>query len=438
MFDKKIKQENAALKEELYMLQQLVEDIDDELMALEIDPSGKIRSTNLKFQEEFGVDHVEIIGKHARDLVPRHLQSTQHFRGLMAALDSGQVWVGAWQVQNSQGDNLWLRATVCPIKRQSGRLDHITIYANNLTRTIETSRQHENLIDAMQRSTAVIEFDMNGHVLNANRLFLDAMGYSLDEVRGKHHRVFCSPDVVESPEYEQFWQRLRRGEFVADRFRRIDKSGREVWLEASYNPLMNAQDELYKVVKFATVITEEVTREREISSAAGVAYDTSKTTLSSARRGIELMESTAGVMQQLASQMSRAVEGISELDQQSQTINTLIQSVSSIAEQTNLLALNAAIEAARAGDQGRGFAVVADEVRKLASRTSEATEEITTVVSRNQELTSRAVGIIESGKTQAEEVQGLVGEVGEVISDIRIAADQVVDAVSRFTDRLDK
>ena len=199
---------------------------------------------------------------------------------------------------------------------------------------------------------------------------------------------------------------------------------------------MNARDELYKVVKFATVITEQVLQEREVSNAAGVAYDTSKATDASAKRGKEVMENTVTVMQQLADEMSRAVERIGELDQQSQTINALIQSISGIAEQTNLLALNAAIEAARAGDQGRGFAVVADEVRKLASRTSEATEEITSVVSRNQELTSRAVGVIESGKSRAEEVRSLVGEAGDVINEIQEAAREVVDAVSQFANRL--
>ncbi|HAC26305.1 MAG TPA: chemotaxis protein, partial [Marinobacter hydrocarbonoclasticus] len=103
---------------------------------------------------------------------------------------------------------------------------------------------------------------LHGHVLTANHLFLDAMGYRLDEIKGKHHRIFCPPEVYNSPNYEQFWQRLRNGDFVAERFKRVDKAGREVWLEASYNPLMNARDELYKVVKFATVITEQVLQER--------------------------------------------------------------------------------------------------------------------------------------------------------------------------------
>ena len=416
------------------MLHQLVDDVSLELMMLDLDASGVIRSRNKKFESDFGSE--DVVGRHVRDLVPADLRDTSHYRLMMDAIDNRKFWIGAWQVQNAEGEHFWFRASVCPIKKTGGQLAHFTVFANNLTRTIETSRQNENLIRAMQRSTAVIEFDLEGHVLDANTLFLDAMGYSLDEIKGKHHRLFCSPDVYDAPDYEQFWARLRKGDFVADRFKRIDKFGREVWLEASYNPLMNARDEYYKVIKFATVVTDQVKREQEVANAASVAYETSTATDASARRGIEVMQNTANVMEQLAQQMEKAVEGIGDLDRQSQTINTIIQSISSIADQTNLLALNAAIEAARAGDQGRGFAVVADEVRQLASRTSAATEEIFGVVGQNKTLTSRAVDIIESGKAQTEDVRGLVNEASDVINDIREAAKKVVDAVSQFSNRI--
>jgi len=436
MFGNKLREENEALRDQLHMLQQLVGDVSDELMTLELDTTGTITSCNQHFEDEFGEGSDRVIGRYAMDLVPGFLRQTSHFNLMKTALTKGKVWSGAWQVQNTEDTFMWFRATVCPVRHQDGRLDHIMIYANNLTRTIESSVEHENLIRAMQRSMALIEFDPHGYVLTANDLFLSSMGYSLDEIKGKHHRMFCPPEVSESPEYQRFWDRLKQGEFVADRFKRIDKAGREVWLEASYNPLLNARDEYYKVVKFATVITDQVMQEREVSNAAEVAYQTSKATDTSAIRGKEVMENTADVMRQLEDQMVKAVDGISELDQQSQTINTIIQSISGIAEQTNLLALNAAIEAARAGDQGRGFAVVADEVRKLASRTTEATEEIVTVVRQNQELTSRAVNTIESGKSQAEEVKTLVNEASDVIHDIQDAARQVVDAVSQFSNRL--
>ncbi|WP_417360393.1 methyl-accepting chemotaxis protein [Gallaecimonas pentaromativorans] len=148
------------------------------------------------------------------------------------------------------------------------------------------------------------------------------------------------------------------------------------------------------------------------------------------------MKETESVMQRLSEQMSKASKGIADLDNQSQQISAIIQSISSIADQTNLLALNAAIEAARAGEQGRGFAVVADEVRSLASRTTSATDEIVGVVGQNQTLTANAVGIIEDGREQAEKVMVLVKQAGLVIEEIQEGAQKVVAAVSQFSNQL--
>ncbi len=194
----------------------------------------------------------------------------------------------------------------------------------------------------------MIEFNLQGEVLTANDRFLDAMGYSLAQIQGKHHRMFCEPAEYNSPQYEAFWAKLRRGEFVADRFKRVDSRGHEVWLEASYNPIIDAHDRLYKVVKFATVITEQVRRERAVAEAATIAFDTSQTTDDSATKGASVVQQTVDVMRELADRMQEAAEGIEALDRQSQAIGALVQSIRSIADQTNLLALNAAIEAARA------------------------------------------------------------------------------------------
>lgn len=436
MFGSKVRHENSVLQDELFMLRQLLDGISGEMMVLDLDRTGEIISFNENFKSEFGPGAEAIIGKPMKDVVPKHLRNTGHYHKMISALQNREIWIGAWQVHNDDKANLWLRTILCPVKHQNGELDGYKVFSNNLTCTISNSKEHENLINAMQRSTAVIEFDMAGNVIIANDLFLDSLGYALSEIKGHHHRMFCPPDVYEAPEYEHFWARLRRGEFVADRFRRIDKFGNEVWLEASYNPLKNSNDEYYKVVKFATVITDQIRQEREVANAANVAFETSKATDSSAKRGIEVMQDTAEVMEKLAEQMTKAAEGIGALEQQSQKINSIIQSISGIADQTNLLALNAAIEAARAGDQGRGFAVVADEVRQLAQRTSSATDEIVGVVGQNQELTSQAVNIIEAGKKQAEDVNQMVEEASGVINDIQNAAQQVVDAVSQFSDRL--
>lgn len=229
---------------------------------------------------------------------------------------------------------------------------------------------------------------------------------------------------------------MRRGEFVVNRFRRLDSHGRDVWLEASYNPITDAHDQLYKVVKFATVITDQVQREEAVAQAAGIAFETSKGTDESARNGASVVQQMLDAMTELATRMQEAAQGIEALDKQSQLIGSIVKNISSIADQTNLLALNAAIEAARAGDQGRGFAVVADEVRQLASRTSAATVEITSVVSQNQQLAERAVEIIDRGKSQAELGLELSGQAGQVIEEIQDGARRVVKAVEIFATQL--
>ncbi|MFC3152881.1 methyl-accepting chemotaxis protein [Litoribrevibacter euphylliae] len=434
--NRRLEQENEALKQELSSLKQVHSDLGQEMLSLDLDPMGRITSVNARFTGETGLTIDDLTGKNIKELVPSHLQNTEHFRRMSLALENKALWIGAWQITNTKDEEFWLRTVLSPVKDVQGNIQYYMLYANNLTRTIDASVQFENLIKAMQRSTAVIEFDMTGHVLTANDIFLNAMGYSLDDIKGKHHRMFCPPDVYESPDYEESWNRLRRGEFIADRFKRVDSRGHEVWLEASYNPITNAQGKCYKVVKFASLITDQVKREIEVSNAASFAYETSQETDASTKRGIEVMHNTAEVIRQLTSQMTQAADSINSLDQQSQTIGTIIQSISSIAEQTNLLALNAAIEAARAGDQGRGFAVVADEVRQLASRTSEATEEIITVMKKNQTLTADSVKIIEESREQAEQVQELSAQAGDVINNIQDGAKKVVDAISQFANQL--
>ncbi|MCU4677034.1 methyl-accepting chemotaxis protein [Catenovulum sp. 2E275] len=177
-------------------------------------------------------------------------------------------------------------------------------------------------------------------------------------------------------------------------------------------------------------------REFAISQAAEVAYDISQKTDLSAKQGRSVIDSSIQTMESLSKQMGLAAQGIGELDKQSQKVTELVKSISGIADQTNLLALNAAIEAARAGDQGRGFAVVADEVRQLASRTNLATEEIVNVVAENQKLTVKAVKLIEEGQTKADEALQLSHESGEVFNNIQSGAQEVVNAIGQFTQKL--
>ena len=436
MFNTRLKQELAALREELSSLQQVKESLESEMLCLTLDVEGRVEWANANFLQELVYSMSGLLGRPIEDLVPAHVRQDSFQLRFKNALMRGEHFVGAVRLTRGNGKEAWLRSIVQPVRTSDGRLKHFSIFSSDLTRTIEASREHENLICALVRSTAVIEFDLGGHVLTANDRFLNCMGYTLAQIQGKHHRMFCEPEDYNSAEYQAFWKRLNAGEFVAARFKRVDSHGHAVWLEATYNPVLDANDRLYKVVKFATVITDQVIREQAIAEAANIAYSTSLQTDNSAQRGTTVVTQAVDVMRDLAQHMQQAGEGIEALNAQSQVIGTIVKTISGIAEQTNLLALNAAIEAARAGEQGRGFAVVADEVRQLASRTSKATEEIVGVVRQNQDMARDAVSLMTDGRSQAEQGLTLAAEAGAVIIEIQDGAQKVVSAVGQFANQL--
>ncbi|RRV48181.1 PAS domain-containing methyl-accepting chemotaxis protein [Pseudomonas sp. p106] len=436
MFNSKLKKEIQQLREELHSIEQIKNSLDSEMLVLQLDPQGRIELVNGNFEKEMLYRSEQLIGRNIEDIVPEHVKKLDFYQRMKSAISRGEHLNGAFRLLRGNGEEAWLRSILQPVKGSDGRIRHFSMHCSDLTRTIETSREHESLIKALMRSTAVIEFNLDGQVLTANDRFLQTVGYSLEQIRGKHHRMFCEPEEANSAGYQAFWDKLRRGEYVADRFKRIDAHGRTVWLEASYNPIIDAHDVLYKVVKFATVITDQVNQEQAVAQAADIAYNTSLETDNSAHKATDVVTQTVEVMRGLEGSMQEAAEGIQALDKQSKVIGAIIKTISDIAGQTNLLALNAAIEAARAGEQGRGFAVVADEVRQLASRTSTATEEIAKVVQQNEQLAQAAVDIIDTSKRQAEQGLALAADTGGVIVEIQEGAKKVVDAVGQFSSRL--
>jgi len=435
MFNTRLKLANQNLERRLAAIEQVKQTLNSAMISIVLDADGVVNSVNELFQTELGYSASQVVGKKLTDFTPKDLISDPHQQRALSAIQKQTHFSGALRLIAPSGAHVWLRAMVVPLMGHSDRVDGVEIYADNLTRTIEASRENEALVNALLRSTAVIEFSLDGHVLTANQNFLAAMGYSLNEIQGAHHSLFCSKEEVASKAYSDFWARLRRGEFVVERFKRVDKHGRDVWLEASYNPITDPADKLYKVVKMATVITEQVNHEAAVAEAAGIAYSISQQTNSSAEKGRDAIRETVEVLQRLSSSMESATQGITALDQQSQLIGTIIKTIGSIADQTNLLALNAAIEAARAGEQGRGFAVVADEVRQLASRTTTATQEIVSVVQQNQQLASNAVGMVGQSKGQAGEALQLASDADDVMQVIQRASKDVVEAVSQFADQ---
>ncbi len=438
MFNSRLKQELAHCQQQLGGASATLAALDRSMALIEFQPDGTILNANSNFLSVMGYTLAEVRGQHHRLFCEPGQSSSREYSEFWRRLAAGEFVRERFLRRDKQGREIWLEASYNPILDANGRVEKVLKIAADISAEVRKEQEQNSLINAINRSMAVIEFNLQGEVLTANDNFLSTMGYRLEDIRGKHHRLFCNREEADSAGYKSFWAQLNRGEFVSGRFQRLGHNGQPIWLRATYNPVFDSYGKLYKVVKFATDVTEQIQHQEAESRAARIAYDTALQTDGTAQQGAQVVQHTVEVMQGIAGELNRAAEGISAVSEQSEMISSIVQTIRGIAEQTNLLALNAAIEAARAGEQGRGFAVVADEVRSLAGRTSQATVEIVEVVRRNHELAQGAVNSMDASKDKAEQGVRLANEAGAVILEIQEGARRVVDAISQFTATLEQ
>ncbi len=438
MFNAHHKKTIARLEAELHANQGLTQALERSMAVIEFDPDGTILRANDNFLRLTGYSADTLVGQHHRRLCPANVVQGRDYGDFWARLKRGDFVSGTFHRLDAQGRTLWLEASYNPVPDSSGRIAKVVKYALDVTAQVERDSEAQSNLEALDRALARIEFDLDGRILTANDNFLATLGYSLKEIQGQQHRLFCEPALVNSSEYADFWRRLNAGEFFRGQFKRLGKHGRVVWLEASYNPVYDATGRLYKVVKYASDISERVEKHESDSRSASRAYHISAETEKVAEHSTRIIQAAAGEMREIAHNVSASAEVIGQLGQRSEQITAIVNTIRGIADQTNLLALNAAIEAARAGDQGRGFAVVADEVRQLAGRTSSATAEIAEMIGRILSETQQAVASMES--TQGRAVKGveLADQAGAVIVQIRDGASDAVEAVSMFASKLDE
>lgn len=387
---------------------------------IEFTPDGSIITANEPFLELTGYTLNEIAGQHHRLFCDDNVVRSSDYAHFWQTLGAGHSFSGIFERFRKNHSRLYLSATYFPVKDRHGAVKKVIKIANDITNKHEALKHKEAIITALNNSMAMIEFTPQGEVVDANNNFLKLMGYPLDGLKGKHHRMFCYDEFYK--EHPDFWQKIQQGRAFTGRFERVTASGKRVWLEASYNPIKDDAEHVYKVIKLASDITERVENAKRV---ADIVVTTSEETSQITFNANDVLGETIRNAESMSSQVSAAAEIGDKLNHSSMDIKEIVSTINAIAGQTNILALNAAIEAARAGEAGRGFAVVAEEVRRLAASTSQATLKITRVVEENTTL-------IENMTQQLEEIKRFLTAENDKISNLSRSFQEINRGVNEF------
>ncbi|WP_373980023.1 methyl-accepting chemotaxis protein [Achromobacter sp. JD417] len=385
--------------------------------VIEFDLNGHILTANQNFLDTMGYALDEIQGQHHRMFIAPQERGSAQYAAFWERLGQGAHDSGRYRRIRKDGSDVWLQASYNPIFDKRGQPLKVIKYATDITEQQHRQADSEGQLEAISKVQAIIEFELDGTIVRANDLFLNAVGYRADEVLGRHHSMFVPADEARSTAYKDFWRRLRNGEHDTGQYMRLGKGGRQVWIEASYNPIFDAQGRPFKVVKFATDITKRFTAAQTLQVAVqGLTENAER-----ARQANSLAQDASRVAEIGGDTMREVVATMEAITGSSRRISEIIGVMDGIAFQTNILALNAAVEAARAGEHGKGFAVVASEVRNLAQSSAAAAKEIKALITTSvAQVEGGAVHVQSAGGTMegivasSRRVTEIMGQVVEV------------------------
>jgi methyl-accepting chemotaxis protein len=402
--------------------------------VIEFNLDGTIITANDIFLKVLGYSLAEIQGKHHSMFVAPAERDSSGYREFWVKLNRGEFQSAEYKRFGKGGKEVWILASYNPILDEGGKPFKVVKFASDVSEQKLKTADLAGQIEAIGKSQAVIEFSMDGIVLDANENFLKTLGYSLAEIKGKHHSMFVQPEEHQGDAYRVFWASLNRGEFQSAEYKRIGKGGKEVWIQASYNPIRDLNGKPYKVVKYATDTTAQVVARMKSESVRGM--------MESVAAGAEQLNSSvreiSEAMVKSKETASAAVDRVEVADQQAQRLSTaagamssIVQLIGDITGQINLLALNATIESARAGEAGRGFAVVAAEVKNLANQAKQATDKIGQEIGNLNDISSDVVGALNSIKNAIQSVSEYVSSTAAAIEEQSTVTGEMSASMTR-------
>lgn len=417
--------------------------IDRSQAVVEFDMQGRVLKANANFLGLMGYAEEEVVGLHHRMFCLPDYAHSAEYMSFWERLRRGEYASGEFHRIAKGGRDIWIQASYNPIMGADGKPCKVVKFAYDITAQKLVNAEALSKTEAIARSQAVIEFDMEGYVLSANQNFLRTMGYTLKEITGQHHSMFCDPEYVKTAEYRSMWHDLNAGKFASGRFERRAKHGASVWIEATYNPIFDIHQRPIKVIKFAMDVTTAMKRRHEMQDKVkAISQDLGELTTSIAsiehnsRRTADIAQQTLASANQGAKVLSRSREAIGAIQRSAADIHEIIDTIGDIASQTHLLAFNAAIEAARAGGHGLGFSVVADEVRKLAEKSATAAREIAQLIGETVSRVDEGSDLSAEAEQTFSSILGSVQDTSSAVEIIHNATREQAAATSRVSSLL--